>query len=90
MILTLINDTNILYVIFAWIIIKQKSSDDILNGINKLEGLLIVSIFQIYKEKENISFHTNSSSCDEETQNMENLCDFLFDENFAHDIDSNF
>lgn len=50
-ILTLITDINILYVFFAWIIIKQKSSDDILNGINKLEGLLIVSIFQIYKQK---------------------------------------
>ena len=65
----------------AWTIVRQKSSDDILNGINKLEGLLIVSVFQMIKERQASQIDTNESSCTEFDENMENICDFLFDEN---------
>ena len=79
--MTLINDTNIISLILAWTIVRQKSSDDILNGINKLEGLLIVSVFQMIKERQASQIDTNESSCTEFDENMENICDFLFDEN---------
>jgi len=37
--------------LLALIVIKYKRSEDILEGINKLDYLLKVSVFQIYKDK---------------------------------------
>lgn len=35
--------------LICWLMVKVKSPDDILTGINKLDYLLKVSVFQIYK-----------------------------------------
>ncbi len=37
------------YLILFWIIICKKSSDDIFEGISKLDSLYKVSCFQVYK-----------------------------------------
>ena len=50
--LTLIILTKALYIdslIFAFIIVRVKSSQDILQGVSKLDHLLKVSVFQKYK-----------------------------------------
>ena len=44
------NQLNFIQIIIAFVILKKKSSDDILQGINKIDYLIKVSVFQVYKD----------------------------------------
>ena len=55
-IILLISKFNLVHLFFAIIIIKIKSSDDILNGISKLDDIIKISIFSRKKSKFAILF----------------------------------
>jgi hypothetical protein len=48
------NQLNPFQILMAWIVVKFKRTDDILQGISKLDYLLKVSYFQRYKTNINL------------------------------------
>lgn len=63
----LIYVVNFNVVMFCILFIYIKKSDDVLQGISKLDYLLRVSVFQVYKnEKERLSARDTMSSLEDE------------------------
>ena len=63
--ITFINDFKLISIALAWIIIKYKSSDDIIEGISKLDNIL-VSVFQKMKIQESINETPGDSDSSDE------------------------
>ena len=66
---TLMNDYNPVFIVSILSILYIKKPNDVLQGINKLDNLLKVSVFQYYKDKSLYRAHSLvSADADEEIQ----------------------
>ena len=62
-----------LSILIAFTMIKLKKSDDMLQGISKLDYLLKISIFQVYKDKSMIKRYSIDSETGQTTVKFRDL-----------------